>query len=159
MEPYVPSVVSRFWAKVQKTDDCWLWTGKPNPDGYGLLWVSTRMINAHVVSYQIHVGMVPKGMQVDHTCHVRNCVNPAHLRVVTRKQNQENRDGVGANNTSGYRGVSLDKRTGKWRAQVGHEGKMLSAGYYETPELANEAAIAKRLTLFTHNELDRHETV
>jgi hypothetical protein len=93
--------------------------------------------------------------QLDHICHVRACVNPDHLRPVTHKQNQEHKKGVQANNKSGYRGVSLSKRDGRWRAVVMHNWKPIFLGYYSTPEEANEVVVAKRNELFTHNDADR----
>lgn len=77
----------RFWAKVEKTEDCWLWTGGLSTQGYGLISVGLRGEYAHRFSYEVHVGAVPDGKQLDHLCRVRQCVNPAHLEPVTRREN------------------------------------------------------------------------
>ena len=68
---------------------CWLWMGTINPIGYGILNTgipgATRM--AHRWSWTLRVGEIPPGMVLDHRCRVRSCVNPDHLRVVTKAQN------------------------------------------------------------------------
>src|SRR5699024_8884977 len=101
------------------------------------------------------------GALVDHVCHVRRCVNPAHLRIASRKQNAENfRPGsVPSNNTSGYRGAYLDPRTGSWSARVVHNGVAhWAARSFSTPEAAGAAARDLRNRLFSHNDADRKRT-
>ena len=94
------TVEERFWAKVDKTDGCWLWTGAKTKAGYGnVMWQGRNWV-AHRVSYSLLVGPVPEGLDLDHTCHNgdqscagglgcphRCCVNPAHLEPVTRSVN------------------------------------------------------------------------
>lgn len=79
----------RFWAKVQKTDTCWLWTASINAGtGYGQFAVRHgQMMDAHRFSYLLAHGKIPPGADVHHTCHVRHCVNPGHLQAVTRSEN------------------------------------------------------------------------
>jgi hypothetical protein len=84
----------RFERHVTKTDTCWLWTGRRDIGGYGRLWVGDRDVPAHRWSYERFVGPIPEGLQVDHLCRVRECVNPAHLEPVTQAENI--RRGVGA---------------------------------------------------------------
>lgn len=82
----------RFWSKVDKSGDCWLWTGRTKPDGYGVFknkspdgrWVH---VYAHRFSYEAVCGPIPEGLTIDHLCRVRNCVNPDHLDPVTRIEN------------------------------------------------------------------------
>ena len=112
-----------------------------------------KLALVHREVYSWHHGLIPKGHVVDHTCFNRRCCNPEHLRLVSHKQNMENRSGMAANNKSGYRGVYRKKN--RWCVTVGHNGKKIYGGYYSTLEEANEAAIALRLRLFTHNEIDR----
>jgi len=148
----------RFWPKVDQggTDACWLWKGYVSTKGYGYFHMPQRPMLAHRVAWTLLVGSIPTGMQLDHRCHVRHCVNPSHLRVVTNKQNNENRCGPNAGKAaSAARGVSLHKPTGRWRANVVQNGKMVSGGTFATEEEAAKAAADLRRQLFTHNDADR----
>lgn len=91
----------RFWAKVdrQGVDDCWPWTGAKIPEGYGHLRWDGRVQGAHRVSYQIHVGPIPSGLEIDHLCRNPSCVNPDHLRACTHAQNLESSQNVTAVNS------------------------------------------------------------
>jgi len=143
----------RFWSKVNKTETCWIWNGAKDSHGYGSFGVDRKMKIAHRLA--VSLSGLELAPQLDHICHNRACVNPAHLRPVTHKQNQEHKSGVQSNNLSGYRGVSYRKRDGKWRALVMHNWKPIHLGYFDTPEEANEVVVAKRNELFTHNDADR----
>ena len=66
---------------------CWLWTGHINHNGYGTLWYLGKTTRAHRLSHEVHVGPIPTGLQIDHLCRVRRCVNPAHLETVTSREN------------------------------------------------------------------------
>lgn len=73
--------------RVDESSGCWLWTGRLSGQGYG--HVSHRRKNhaAHRASYEAHIGPIPKGLEIDHRCRVRHCVNPAHLEAVTHAEN------------------------------------------------------------------------
>ena len=73
----------RFWGKVNKTENCWLWVASLNKNGYGQFKLNRKMVSAHRLSYQWLIGQIPADLQLDHLCRVRNCVNPAHLEPVT----------------------------------------------------------------------------
>jgi len=82
--------LARFFAKIEKTESCWLWNGSIMPSGYGQFkLVRTESGYAHRASYEHFVGPIPKELQIDHICKIRNCVNPEHLRVVTPQENCE----------------------------------------------------------------------
>jgi hypothetical protein len=75
---------TRFWKKVNKTSGCWLWVAFLSKGGYGRFQLRDKVpVQAHVFSYEEIIGPVPKGLQLDHLCRTRNCVNPDHLEPVT----------------------------------------------------------------------------
>jgi hypothetical protein len=66
---------------------CWLWTGAIGSGGYAYIGSKNRSFLVHRVTYEMHRGPIPEGMQIDHLCRVRRCVNPDHLEPVTHAQN------------------------------------------------------------------------
>ncbi|ALA48377.1 HNH endonuclease [Mycobacterium phage IkeLoa] len=142
-----------FWEKVDRqSGECWLWTGSINNKGYGTF----RGGYAHRFSYRLIVGDISVRAQLDHrTSCVSRCVNPYHLRVVTNKQNGENRRGPNRNSKSGVLGVFWNTHREMWQAAVTHNGKRHHAGFFHDLEEAEAAVVAKRLELFTHNDSDR----
>ena len=130
---------------------CWGWDGLHTKDGYATLGTSEARRIHRLIFTWTH-GPIPSGMFVDHICRNRGCVNPAHLRLATPKQNSENVATV-ASSRSGYRGVHPSGS--RWRVAVTHNYKQFHGGLFDSPEEANAAAIALRLNLFTHNALDR----
>lgn len=77
----------RFESFIDRTETCWLWTGSLTYDGYGIFREDNRRTGAHRFAYEYLIGPVPDGMQLDHLCRVRNCVNPEHLEPVTGAEN------------------------------------------------------------------------
>jgi hypothetical protein len=77
----------RFWAKVNKTADCWLWTDKPKANGYGRLMVNGRAVSAHRYSWTLHYGAIPLGQVVRHRCDTPRCVRPEHLELGSQADN------------------------------------------------------------------------
>lgn len=146
---------ARLMSYVEKTPNCWLFTGAKGPKGYGAFWYQKRVQAAHRASFQMFVGPIAEGMQIDHTCYTPECVRPEHLRAATHKENQENRSGARYDSSSGIRGVYFMPKSGKWRAEVRHNGRCHSAGHHATIQEAEAAVIALRLELFTHNDIDR----
>lgn len=134
------------------TDNCWLWTGAVSGQ-YGSFRIEGKSVLAHRFSYELVVGPIPTGLHLDHrvTC-PKLCVNPAHLRPVTRSQNMQNRSH--AEGISGVRGVTWCKRKRKWKGQVGHVGVNYHAGYFTDLNEAAEAVRQLRLSLFTHSDMD-----
>lgn len=80
-------VYDRLMSKVDKTATCWLWTARLDRGGYGQTTVLNRPALAHRAVYELLVGPIPAGLQLDHLCRVRRCVNPEHLEPVTPLEN------------------------------------------------------------------------
>ena len=80
-----------FMRRVEKTETCWLWTGTKNTYGYGIFLLPSEVqVRAHRYSYERVKGPIPQGLIIMHVCDNPSCVNPAHLRVGTKADN--NRD-------------------------------------------------------------------
>lgn len=83
-------ICDRFWSKVSISESgCWEWTARRDSDGYGAIRAFRRGLyfKAHRLAYQMVVGPIPAGLVIDHLCRNRGCVNPAHMEVVTIREN------------------------------------------------------------------------
>lgn len=78
LDTYVPERI---------TDTCWIWIGHQNDHGYGRGNFNGRQTQAHRLIYEVLVGDVPLGLELDHLCRNRLCVNPAHMEPVTHQEN------------------------------------------------------------------------
>lgn len=92
------NTVERFESKImmEPNSGCWLWTDRPSTNGYGIFSVGGKKITAHRFSYELHVGKIPEGLDLDHLCRTRCCVRPSHLEPVTRSENLKRGIGVAA---------------------------------------------------------------
>lgn len=91
------TVEQRFWAKVDKhgpvpgprpeLGPCWIWQPQPGSSGYGNVSWNGRSVRTYWLAYTWLVGPVSEGLELDHLCRNRRCVNPAHLEPVTHQVN------------------------------------------------------------------------
>ena len=79
---------ARFWTKVDKSGDCWLWQGSHGRSGtYAIPNGPIQRTTAHRISFVLSGGSIPDGYHLDHLCRTTLCVNPAHLEPVTPAEN------------------------------------------------------------------------
>lgn len=126
---------------------CIIWTGGTISGGYGSHRVDGRMVLAHRYAWEREHGPIPEGMEVDHICWERSCVNPEHLRLATRSQNSANRSGA-------HVGRKHDLPRGVYRNRRGYSAKVTVGGVphhlgtFRTVEEASAVAQTKRAILF-----------
>jgi len=132
------SAIQRFWKFVDKSKECWEWTGFRNKQGYGRFGIAgSQCVNAHRVSWTIANGPIPDGQFVCHKCDNPSCVNPEHLFVGSR---QDNIDDMMIKKRSRhfknlqYYGVQWQERydgpnrKGRWHSVICINGKMKKLG-------------------------------
>ncbi|KKN82103.1 hypothetical protein LCGC14_0313700 [marine sediment metagenome] len=115
----------RFWPKVGFTEACWLWLGAVDRDGYGQFGLTTApvtMITAHRYAYITWYGTIPDGLQIDHLCQIKNCVNPTHMELVTSGENTRRRARLKTHCKHGHRytaeNVYVNPTTGRRQCRV-----------------------------------------
>jgi hypothetical protein len=86
---FTPDRLLTFWSRVRLDGEpgCWLWTGSRNGAGYASFAIRGIGHVGHRLAYQLVVGPIPAGFQVDHLCRIRHCVNPSHMELVTSAEN------------------------------------------------------------------------
>lgn len=140
-EPF--DVVAAFWAKVEKTESCWLWRGALSGNGYGSLGVNGKTWPAHRYAWLVVYGEpIEHGLFVCHTCDVRLCVRREHLFIGTCKDNIQDAKRKGRLYSTDARGE--DHNMAKLNPlKVGMIRRLLSVGYSQK-WLAGYFGVTKR---------------
>jgi hypothetical protein len=93
---------ARFWARVEKRglSECWPWKGRADTSGYGRVAKSGPNTYAHRIAWTLTNGKIAGGLDILHSCDVRECCNPAHMSLGTQVENNMDmwRKGRGGNN-------------------------------------------------------------
>lgn len=77
----------RFETYIDRTGECWEWTGGVSDNGYGQMKHNGATVSAHRYAYERQNGPIPVDLQIDHLCRNRRCANPDHLEAVTQEEN------------------------------------------------------------------------
>lgn len=135
-----------FNARTEWRDNCLVWTGYTQSDGYGQMRFNGKAKRVHRYAWERVHGEIPRGMLVDHICHTKSCVNIEHLRLATKSQNAMNQRGPDSDNTSGHRNVSWGN--GKWEVRISKDGFVHKIGRFQEKNNAIRAAEKAREKLF-----------
>jgi hypothetical protein len=123
----------RFYSYVDRSGDCWQWTGSVASHGYGYFGVNYKTVYVHIFAYELLVGPIPEGLKLDHLCRNRSCCNPAHLEPVT-------------NRTNILRGVSPAAQNARMTVcSRGHE--LSGANLYVSPKGKRQCVECRRLRM------------
>jgi len=91
---FSPEVIERFKNKIEPITEsgCWIWMGTLHSFGYGWFWLNGTVKLAHRISWEIFKGTIPRDKCILHKCDIPYCVNPNHLFLGTRIDNNIDRD-------------------------------------------------------------------
>ena len=126
-------------------DGCWIWTGKDNGKGYGYICTEGKVQYVHRLSWELYRGSIPKGYCVCHKCDVPSCINPDHLFVGTKGDNNRDMQRKGRHN--GERAGS--KLT---TAQVLEIRELISEGMAQRPIAKRYGVTQKAVSLINTKE-------
>lgn len=145
---YIPDTGTLLQKKARPKVKVGAIAGAVTPYGYRYIQINGRKYAAHRLVWLIETGAMPVG-ELDHIDGNKLNNRITNLRIVTRKQNCENK-GAQKNNQLGLRGVSFNTRLKKYVAQIQHNGVNLHLGVFVDPQDARAAYIEAQKKLFTH---------
>lgn len=138
----------RFWRLAIQADGCWGWRNKLSLQGYAALYVGdNRNVRAHRFAYELLIGAIPLGHELDHLCRNRGCVNPAHLEPVPHHINVWRGQAPAAVNVRKdqcVNGHPFDATNTATRIERGRERRRCRACEYESGRRAWERHVLKR---------------
>ena len=104
-------------------EGCLIWKKAHDKQGYGVTTIDGKYYAVHILAYEVWIGDIPEGFQIDHLCFIRDCIEPTHLEAVTPKENNRRKNArithcpYGHEYTEDNTGMSVHKVTGvisKW---------------------------------------------
>lgn len=102
------AILKTLW--VEHDSGCWHWVGSITKVGYGKKRWYGKDISAHRWMYEQRVGPIPKGKIIGHTCNIRHCVNPDHLKLMTQSENIQQCMDEGRHPNKGKKYWGINKR-------------------------------------------------
>lgn len=148
-------MIDRVLARVSRNaNGCWIYTGALDRDGYATFSVyGVGTLKVHRLMYEARVGEIPDGLEIDHLCRVRSCVNPEHLEAVTRRENSlrsESFAAVNARKTHCIHGHEFTPENTYYRTPTHRQcrqcGREASARYFAAAGRARRARAKRRDT-------------
>lgn len=133
----------RFWARVNKSGECWLWTGYRNKAGYGVTGVTPRSRLAHRVAFELSRGTLPPRQSVCHHCDNPACVRPDHLFLGDHVANTTDKVSKGrqARGTSFRRAKLTETMVRRIRVELGtRKQREIAADYGVDPSVISDIA-------------------
>ena len=139
--------IDRFWIKVdiRGDDECWKWLASTNNWGYGLFSLGRKTMSAHRLSWMLANGEIPEGMCVLHRCDRPACINPGHLWLGTRAENQRDMTDKGRGRPGGAEGPRGEKNGNSklTKKQVREIRRLYATGEYPQAALAEQFCVGQ----------------
>lgn len=95
---YDEFIKEKIEKNIRINNNCWMWNGAKDKDGYGTFCYNTKKEKVHRISYKLWMGELDPTLTIDHLCNIRSCCNPTHLQQVTIKRNVLRSNGLTAIN-------------------------------------------------------------